>query len=148
MPVFVNNYYTYVSDFKCGPQQRIFLSNEELDLHLRLKGLAEPMKMIKKISSQAYLEVHYAFLYMYKNNVFIVQNVLNGELGRALYVAKHWLDIRINSGYMSPLLTANIPYISYMIENEVITCDDEEIDFSKPQVLSFDSCYAALLPLY
>ena len=88
-----------------------------------------------------YREVAYFFKDYRINNgkLNILQNVLDGELDRAIFASKAWKDNRINIGYLSPTIKSPTKY-------SVHTLEKSKPDKTGINVFAYDSGdYAAIL---
>ena len=84
-------------------------------------------------------------------HIYLIQNVLEGQMNRALYAGKMWEENKVNTGFASPEIDFEVPYVVYGISAASTTVPIENkagdrLDFLS--VLQYNtSNYAAMLRL-
>lgn len=127
--------YTSISDFKNNLGERVSFELTEKD------AIDVPRY---SISNKLILDVEAG--YFFSNSGFaagkicIIQNVLDGNLQRALYVAKMWKERKVNMGYDAAKLKEKINYYVFDLLNE--NTFDNKGDLN---VLQYGDNYAAIL---
>ncbi len=136
----IKGHYQFISDFKSFPEQLIFIEMDDLIYWLEKETSEVSENEITNVLDSD-REIAYFFKDYRINNgkLNIVQNVLDGDLKRALYVAKEWKDNKINIGYLAPNIKTTIKYNVHTLEKS--GSKDSDIN-----VLQYDNGnYAALL---
>lgn len=94
------------------------------------------------------------YIYVDENsNSYIIQNVVNGDLSRAITVAYNWYVNKINPGFYSPEFTAPYPdnviygisLKSSMLPIEINLVNPHATNFLK--ILKYDTTFAAVLKM-
>lgn len=114
--------YKYAEDFKQSHRMNIFMTVDELSTWFRdlARLRAKPHSIISKIS-YTHMMTKDPFLFADGEDIYIFQNVFQGNLFRARHVAEVWLKRKINLGYNAPpinnVFSANkkMPYVLYTI---------------------------------
>lgn len=160
---YIGKYYLLDVDFEKSKSWRVFIGNRELTDWLI--NLETSKNMGRYFAVNKTLNVNMAnspepYLYIAEDeNIYIVQNVVEGSIDRALYVAFVWDKMRMNVGYMggNEMRVSNPRYMIYGISSTLDMIplqDNTEFEENYLRVLVYGSVvrdlskYAALLPLY
>jgi hypothetical protein len=115
---------------------------------LWVDGKINPSTIIQTASelSSARTDPH-----IYQNslgNLYIVQNVFNGELNRALHIAVNWAKSGENLGYQASSLFGPINYTLYSIIGRDLRPQNASAESNPINILQYpDEKYAALLEI-
>ncbi len=157
-PRFLENYFIYESDFEQQPRTIILVGQENLNIWLSslqragYRGVnilaALDTSLINRIEPYLYLSE--------TGTIYLVQNVEDGDISRALQVTVSWFSDLINPGFTSvqhPDIET-LPYRIYEISpSSALRVKEEFADPDTPpdqllEVLEYaENNYAALLPL-
>ena len=160
----LDDYYLYEEDFNKIPNSIIFLSNHLLKKwvnSMKENFIKTSVLVINKLSIDLYNNLEpIIFNDTNTNKIYLIQNIEEGDILRALNLCMIWKKTFINTGISTKVLDIpleNVPYIVYgisktqtmiPIENEINDNTDENGYFY--QILKFSSeteKYAALLPI-
>uniref|UniRef100_A0A6C0LXC7 Uncharacterized protein n=1 Tax=viral metagenome TaxID=1070528 RepID=A0A6C0LXC7_9ZZZZ len=106
----VDNYYANISDFRTREGQLVFDTTDTLSEWIRKERSAKMESSVVYIPRMRTSEPS-----VVKNGAifggrpFLVQNVIDGDITRAMNVCRMWNDEHINKGYHTPSLTEAIP---------------------------------------
>lgn len=97
--VYLDNYYTYASDFKQHEAQLVFIGN--LSIENWIASLRSGIRNMVHTIPQPEFTEPYFFSHWAINagKAVIIQNVANGSIERAYSVAQQFVDREINMGY-------------------------------------------------
>ena len=154
VPTRITRLFQSVSDFISQPHVAIFLSEDDMRSWLTTFRDAN----LGTIRVRDRLDLSFALLtdpYIYKspdNKIYQIQNVLTGDILRALNVSLNWSLNKINTGYNStPVSSSDLPYIVYGISTASTPVLIQNNSGDSEQfliLLSYGSNqYAAMLPL-
>ena len=134
----IKGHYEFVSDFKSYPDQLVFIDIDDLIYWIEYETSDISENEISNIlDSSRELSYFFKDYRINEGKLSIIQNVLDGDLERALYVAKVWKDNGIVIGFLSPKLEENVKYAEHTL------------DFSKAKELNVfkydNNQYAAIL---
>ena len=148
IPIFIRDYYQYVSDFKTLPNALIFLNDETLNAWQ------------ENYSKIYYFIIDTIYPYIYKLNtrMFIIQNVENNHLDKALSVCDYWHKHQINIGFKGYQVDVNHKNINIYKVNDLQQLELVQVGtdpLNQYHVLDYNyrsgrigsSKYAAMLPL-
>lgn len=155
IPIYIRNYYEYVSDFKTLPNTKVFLNDETLS------AWQDQHEHHERIYYQILSYTIYP--YIYKTNygkMFLVQNVDNYNFDLALSVCDYWNKHHINIGHKGPLVDSllvntdkinnvNIYKVNDLEQLELVNLGNQYhvIDYNYRQGRIGSGKYAAMLPL-
>ncbi len=144
VPIYIRDYYQYVSDFKSSPNTTIFLNEQTLSAW-------------QQNHEQIYYQVlpYTIYPYIYKTNygkMFLIQNIEDYHYDKALSVCDYWDKHQINIGYkgnhdqINP--NVNIYKVNDIDQLELVHLGDYHvIDYNYREGKIGSGKYAAMLPL-
>lgn len=145
----VKDYYKSLSDFRKSPEQLIFMTYVSI---LRWKfeksRRAVTATVVSHLQPDAFEPYFYHNINIDKGKVYLVQNVEDQNLERALSVCEKWAEDRINPGYRYEVQTSidKLTYIVYTEEGK--GSEVSKTNSQKLKVIEYPGGgYAALLPL-
>lgn len=149
LPSYLSNYYMTEKDFQAQDKVLIFLNESDF------KGWEETLgrnehNILRFILSPNYKnEIDPYFYKSSEDKLYLIQNVLEGNLNRALAVAHSWRDKKVNPGYSSPMLKELVPYKIYGISNaNTMALIESSPEPQAYEILNYGSnYYAAILPM-
>ena len=158
LPLFLENYYVYESDFKQQSRTIVLVGQDNLNIWLSSLTRAgyRGVIILTKLEPSLMDRIE-PYLYLSEEGtIYLGQNVENGDLAKALQVTINWYSDLINPGFTAtayPDIEA-LPYRIYEIsEASQLRIISEFVDPDTPpdQVLEIlqyaENNYAALLPL-
>ena len=131
--VVVKDYYRTLSDFRKSPQQLVFLNRSSLvRWKFEKSRTTNQNTVIYDIRPKISEPYFYKNFNIAKGKLALIQNVIDGCLGRALGVAEKWTKDRVNSGYRCEMLPENVS-VNYTMytkdgENEIVLGDHGEVN--------------------
>src|SRR3989338_3357857 len=139
IPRFFDHFYSTPSDFTLHtPYQLVYF--DESSLSSSLPHLTPPSPSIST-------KLHYSqqpYLLVNQDRLFLVQNVFQGDLSRAISVLYYWFNHFLNPGYfvqsLNPSLLSSFSY-------NTISSYSESSPILDPSICFFQNGYCALLPL-
>lgn len=158
---YLNNIFEYEWDFDIISKNRIFIDRANLDtwINNHEKNNKYELEIYEEINTDK-IKCEDPFIYYSRNEkkMYLIQNVSNGNMDKALYCGYSWYLNRVNPGYDCPMIgNEEIPYVIYSVDNSlnIFIGGKEDIhmeDINKKEYItilrySTDS-YAALLNLY
>ncbi len=146
IPIYIKNYYEYVSDFKTSDNTFIFLNKETL------------LAWQEHHQDIYYQIVDTIYPYIYKTNygkMFIIQNVYDYKLETALSVSHHWHQYSLNIGPQGKTDTEMVDFNIYKVNDlkklELVHMSEENryhiLDYNYRLGRVGSGKYAAMLPL-
>jgi hypothetical protein len=116
---FLDNYYTYTNDFIQNDNQLVFIGEISIEnwSNTQLHGINNMVHRVPHSDiKEPYFFSHWA---INNSRPFIIQNVNEGSLLRALHVSKIYIDNNYNSGFNTIELNIDneITYTTYSIDN-------------------------------
>lgn len=141
-PPYLEHFFVTVEDFSVhSDTQLLFLSTARLELELKIQE-DRNFKTVTKIEpSMVGRTAPFGYLYSRdgQNALFLVQNVMDGDVSRAATVAAYWSQNKVNLGYHAPPIIGNAGIETIPAEN--IKIDDP----FKPMVLLYQTGEACAL---
>ena len=157
VPTVIKRIYLSQSDFIQYSGVSLFLSERDLRTWLSTlyKFNYENIKIDKVLEISRALQTD-PYLYQAPDkHIYYIQNVVSGDLGRALNIGIYWEDNRINPGYNADAFNGDrseIPYVIYDIsaaKHPVISENSAGDSLNFISILRYsDNNYAAMLRLY
>lgn len=138
----VDTFYTTIDDFESREHQLVFDNTKSFMSWLykeRTKESDASIYYVPRVRSSEPTVVRNPAIFGGKP--FIIQNVIDGELGRAIRVASIWISDNVNTGYhSSSLADKEVPYEVYDV-NGIVKRNEGAI----PLYVHEDGTYAAIL---
>ncbi|MDB4769423.1 hypothetical protein OAG24_00510 [bacterium] len=99
---FIDNYFVNPSDFNAHKNQIVFMNRKDVNTWIKNNFRK---KFSKQITSTLYPTLTTPYFFKNTNigkfNPVLIQNVINGDLRRALAVGQKWVKDRVNTGFNS-----------------------------------------------
>lgn len=149
LPTHLNNYYMTEEDFQYQENVLFFINETDFQAWMETLEFNERNIIRFTLSPNYKTEIN---PYIYKTpegQIYLIQNVLEGNLKRALNVAQSWKTEKVNPGYTSPLLSGSPYYRVYGISNanSLFLIEDSPEDQAYDLLTYEEGNYAALLPM-
>jgi len=143
--------YIWASDFPSFAKTLFFNQRNNYSDWLKSSQKSNEFnKIIEEIPLEIYTSIE-PKIYHKNNDMFIVQNVRNGELSRALTLSLFWKQTGINKGYeIDPINTINIVHMIYGLSKigTIVPIEDKTENMNDYlEVLYMDGRYLGLLRL-
>lgn len=150
LPTHLEGYFTREEDFIQEPHTVILIGKENFETWI--SSVTRPsyngIIIVSKLDSDLSLRRE---PYIYNGEeTYIVQNVLDGSLSRALNVGRNWRDELVNPGYLSEPWEEKEYYLVYEISPASVLQVKEDLSHRRPplEVLIYpNDTYAALLKI-
>jgi len=117
--IFIQDYYEFISDFEQRSEQLIFVGIQDLIYWIEKEtndiAIYEISNILDSSREIAYFFEDYT---INKGTLNIIQNVAEGSLKRALYVANFWNKYNLNVGFYAPILSSNVNYTEVSENNK------------------------------
>lgn len=143
----IENFYQTISDFRSTENQLVFMNKNGL---MRWRNEHARMENNTKIAGATNASASEPYFYrnpkIRKDQIMIVQNVIDGNKENAIAVGWKWLKDRINIGYR-PSVPNNVEDVSYTVYTDTGEVDKvKKITKETISLLRYDDdTYAALL---
>ena len=143
---FLTNFYKKITDFRQYPKQNIFIGVHMLKESTKQNN--DKFKIIYRLLPRTVKEPYfYKNYYISKSTIFLVQNVYDNSLEKALSICKVWADQKINPGYTHNT-HIDISLLNYEIYSEVgLIKKANEYTKEYLMVIKRQEKYSALLPI-
>lgn len=140
----ISGVYNTLSDFRIDDSQFIFTNAQSLYRWTDSPSLFEQNLVEYKINMNIKEPYYYRNININDGKLFLVQNVADGSLLRALRVSKEWNDTRVNTGYNAKLIGVDnvTDYTVYTINGPA-----PNSNYPNKVLLYYGNIYAALLEL-
>jgi hypothetical protein len=109
VPAVFDGFFQHESDFTARPDQRVFLDWSDYQGWVRYQHSSHISIRNEISQGDANLDNPYVYWDSVSNNVYLVQNVSDGEWRRAIAVAVRWRQHKINSGFQSVIYPRAAP---------------------------------------
>lgn len=150
--IFINDYYSSANDFK--PQNNVIIIVGDRDLAVWIGSLTRSTHIynIRDKIEPTMEKSPDPFLYRDSDGkIYMIQNVMGGDIYRALAVAESWATNQYNLGYDAEPLAEIKPHFQYSISksNRLVPLSDHTVGSNiYYQIVSYNqSRYAAMLPI-
>lgn len=142
---FIPKNYENVSDFKQNPNQLIFTSL--YDVLYWITDIQKSQNIISNIFHPNIEDFYYFSSYkIFGGKICIIQNVLEGDLERALNVSKIWHSEKINIGFYSKKISSKVDYNLFQTNgDEESTSKDSSKNYNQNILQYGNNNYAAIL---
>ena len=151
---YYNEYYYTINDYKKQYRSQIFVNVTELNTWLDKVLLKQHKKSNPRILKES-ISMYYSILYypyffndVNSNRKFLIQNVLQGNIQRAVNVSKNWLSSAINIGFEAEDLqiSENVEYVIYTLSPiGTLVVTKSKIGTSTPiEILCYGDAYSLL----
>ena len=119
IPIVVKDFYQEAFDFKIQPFTSIFVNPKDVNNWISNKLLISTQFFLifENLDLSLALKIE-PYLYRHTDgHIYLIQNVIGGDIDMALAVAKEWRDTHINTGPMTPPIDPNedVKYFIYII---------------------------------
>jgi len=161
IPDSISNYYVNYNDFKHQENVLLFINDEYFNIWFSsVSQTCFDYNMIKSTIDISFASLLDPYFYMDTDNkIYIIQNVLDGNLTSALNISNVWNTKKLNIGFFSNPIDSIIPYILYeiSISNNLILSDIQPYPdilessnlLNIPLILNYgNDYYASILLLY
>jgi len=149
--VTIEGYYQSISDFRAFPDQLLFTNKNGVIRWRNSRVLEDEEKrydVLDSIDSVTLEPYYYRNPKIRREHVMIVQNVVGGDIDRAISVAYNWLKDNTNTLADTPILD-NVNSISHIIYSVETGFSEEKVPRKTKESVSLirylDGKYGALL---
>lgn len=101
-PLVIRGYYSSENDFKEGKETIVLIGETKKNIWVKERTETFNNRIYTEID-ESFSKNRLPYIYEEGGKYFIIQNVLNGDLARAIQVANYWKYDQYNSGYFTTL---------------------------------------------
>lgn len=163
IPTTIQYYYTIPQDFYSTPEEVVFIGKDVFKKWLKSASQYKSQYTIHSSisTSQSLSSEPFLFREQSTNKIYLIQNVKNGDISRALHASELWKTQKYNPGInVEPISTENLDYVIYgntfLTSKQELTLlekhqNKDNLSFQPLRILQYNSKdpkrYAAMLEL-